>query len=392
MGGGSGTTTGSGGTIGCGSSASWKFGSSRCGLPHLWQNRASSGSCAPQVQKSGTISGYPDLDITSYLKELTMPLTLLVLSDPKAPWLQLLDRLGPGVNRIVANDPERVRQSAPEADVLLNAAFGPQLLALAVPLAARAKWIHSLWTGVDNVLSPEVIASPIPLTNGRGVFRVSLAEWSIGAMLYFSYNMRRMIHQQEAGIWEAFTTEELAGRTLGIVGFGEIGRAAAERARAFGMRILALRRRAHLSSADALVDQAFPPDQINALMAGSDYILVAAPLTPETRGLVGAEQIAAMKPTGVILNVGRGAVIDEAALIRALETHKIRGAALDVFSVEPLPAGHPFFKLSNVLLSPHTADHVQDFVHLAAECFLDNFERFRSGQPVLNIVDKHAGY
>jgi phosphoglycerate dehydrogenase-like enzyme len=127
-------------------------------------------------------------------------------------------------------------------------------------------------------------------------------------------------------------------------------------------------------------------------MAASDYVLAAAPLTNDTRGLIGEAQIAAMKPTGVIINVGRGAVIDEAALIRALEGGKIRGAALDVFAVEPLPAGHPFYRMENVLMSPHTADHVQDFVHLAVECFLDNLQRFRTNQPLLNIVDKHAGY
>jgi len=127
-------------------------------------------------------------------------------------------------------------------------------------------------------------------------------------------------------------------------------------------------------------------------MRESDYILVATPLTPETKGLIGAAQIAAMKPTGVIINVGRGAVIDEDALIAALEAGSIKGAALDVFSVEPLPALHAFYRLPNVLLSPHTADHVQDFVHLAVECFLDNLRRFRAGEPLINIVDKHAGY
>jgi phosphoglycerate dehydrogenase-like enzyme len=320
-----------------------------------------------------------------------MSLTLLALADPHAPWLKLLENLD-GVECVVTNDESRVREAAPRADLILNAMSGPRLLALAVPLAKRVLWIHSLWTGVDNVLSPEVIASPVPLTNGRGVFRVSLAEWAMGAMLYFAYDLRRMIRQQQEGRWEPFTTEELFGRTLGIVGYGEIGRAAAERARAFGMRVIALRRRPERSAGDPWLDEALPPARINDLMAASDYVLAAAPLTPETRGMIGAAQIAAMKPTGVIVNVGRGAVIDEDALVRALQGGRIRGAALDVFAVEPLPAGHPFYSLENVLLSPHTADHVRDFVHLAVECFLDNLRRFRAGQPLLNIVDKHAGY
>jgi phosphoglycerate dehydrogenase-like enzyme len=321
-----------------------------------------------------------------------MSLTLLVLADPAASWLKLLGTLGPDVNVLVSNDAGRVREWAPQADVIVNGTSNPPLLSAAIPPATKARWIHSLWTGVDNVLCPEILASPLPLTNGRGVFRRPLAEWSIGAMLYFAYRMRRMVRQQQAGVWEVFTTEELQGRTLGIVGFGGIGSTTAELARAFGMRIVALRRRPELFEKDALVDQSFAPSQVNDLMAASDYVLLAAPLTNETRGMIGAPQIAAMKPAGVLINVGRGAVVDEPALVQALEGGQIRGAALDVFAVEPLPAGHPFYRLENVLLSPHTADHVQDFIHLAVESFLENLRRFQAGQPLLNLVDKHAGY
>jgi phosphoglycerate dehydrogenase-like enzyme len=321
-----------------------------------------------------------------------MSLTLLVLADPSASWLKLLETLAPDIKVVVSNDPAKVRESASQADVIVNGTTSPVLLSTAVPAARRARWIHSLWTGVDSVLCPEVLASPLPLTNGRDVFRRPLAEWSIGAMLYFAYNMRRMIRQQQAGVWEAFTTEEIQGKTLGIVGFGGIGSLAAELARPFGMRILALRRRPELFQQDANVDESFAPAKLNHMIASSDYVLLAAPLTEETRGMIGAPQIAAMKPTGVLINVGRGAVVDEPALIAALEAGTIRGAALDVVAVEPLPAGHPFYRLENVLLSPHTADHVQDFIHLAVESFLENLRRFRANEPLLNLVDKHAGY
>ncbi len=319
-------------------------------------------------------------------------MALLVLANPKSPWLKVLEDLDAEVAITVAGDEEQARAAAPGADVLLNGAFKPDLLSAALPLAKKAQWTHSLWTGVDNILSPEIIASPIPFSNGRGVFRRSLAEWSIGAMLHFAYGIRRMIQQQDAGTWQVFTTEELHGRTLGIIGYGEIGQATAERARAFGMTVLALRRRPELSRGDILIHRAYPSDQINELIAASDYVQVAAPLTPETRGMVGAAQIAAMKPTAVILNVGRGAVIEEAPLIEALETNKIRGAALDVFATEPLPDGHKFYQLTNVLLSPHTADHLEDFANPAGDCFLENLRRFRAKEPLLNIVDKSAGY
>jgi phosphoglycerate dehydrogenase-like enzyme len=321
-----------------------------------------------------------------------MSLTLLVLADPAANWLKLLGTLGPDVHVMTSNDATKVREYAPQADIIVNGTSSPPLLSAAIPPATRARWIHSLWTGVDNVLCPEVMASSLPLTNGRGIFRRPLAEWTIGAMLYFAYRTRRMIRQQQAGVWEAFTTEEIKGKTLGIVGYGGIGSTAAELARPFGMRIVALRRRPELFQKDALVDQSFAPAQLNELIAASDYILLAAPLTDETRGMIGAPQIAAMKPTAVLINVGRGAVVDEPALIQALENGTIRGAALDVFAVEPLPAGHPFYRMENVLLSPHTADHVQDFIHLAVESFLENLRRFRTNQPLLNLVDKHAGY
>jgi phosphoglycerate dehydrogenase-like enzyme len=321
-----------------------------------------------------------------------MSLTLLVLADPSASWLKLLEKLGPDIHVIVSNDVTKVRESAAQADVIVNGTSNPPLLSAAIPSARRAKWIHSLWTGVDNVLCPEVLASPLPLTNGRGVFRRPLAEWTVGAMLYFAYNMRRMIRQQQAGVWEAFTTEEIQGKTLGIVGYGGIGSMAAELARPFGMRIAALRRRPELFNSDPLVDESFAPAKLDQMMAASDYILLAAPLTEETRGMIGAAQIAAMKPTGVLINVGRGAVVDEPALVQALENGKIRGAALDVFAVEPLPADHPFYKMENVLLSPHTADLLRDFINLAVESFLENLRRFQANEPLLNLVDKHAGY
>jgi phosphoglycerate dehydrogenase-like enzyme len=322
-----------------------------------------------------------------------MPVTLLVVSDPSAAYLKLLEKLPPDTHVIVSNDPARLREAAPQADVVLNAEFrDPALFLEAFPHATRARWMHSVSAGVEHILTPEIIRSPAPLTNGRGVFRWPLGEWAVAAMLYFAYDLRRMIRSQEAQIWEAFDTEELHGATLGIVGYGAIGRATAERARPFGMRIVALRRRPELSAGDALIDRAYAPAEIREMLAECDYVVAAAPDTGSTRGLIGETEIAVMKPNAVIVNIGRGPVIDEAALIRALESRRIRGAGLDVFDTEPLPEGHAFYRLPNVLLSPHTADHTPGWRDAAIQCFLDNFERFRAGQPLENVVDKHAGY
>ena len=308
-----------------------------------------------------------------------MPITVLVTADPASPYLKPLEKLPGDANLIVSSDRERVFKIAPTADVLLNGDFrDPALFLATFPRATRIRWTHVVSAGVESVLSPEIRASSIPLTNGRGVFARPLGEWAIGAMIFFAYEFRRILKNQQAHCWERYDHEELYGRTLTIVGYGSIGRAVGERAGAFGMRVLTSNRS--------------NPGDLNGMIAECDYLAVTAPLTPETRGMIGAAQIALMKPTAVIVNVGRGAVIDEPALIEALEQRKIRGAALDVFAQEPLPAGHPFYRLENVLLSPHSADNLPDSREQAVEFFVENFERFRKGEPLQNVVDKHAGY
>jgi phosphoglycerate dehydrogenase-like enzyme len=201
-----------------------------------------------------------------------------------------------------------------------------------------------------------------------------------------------MLRNQAAGVWEPFDIEEVSGQTMGIVGYGDIGRACAQRAHALGMKVLALRRRPELSQGDCFVDKVYSIQEMHDLMPLCDYVVAAAPLTPETRSLIGEAAIAGMKSTAVVMNVGRGPVVDEGALIRALEKGQIRGAALDVFETEPLPAGHAFYRLDNVLLSPHCADHTSDWLEQAMQFFLDNFDRYSHGKPLLNVVDKKAGY
>ena len=195
------------------------------------------------------------------------------------------------------------------------------------------------------------------------------------------------------GIWEAFDVSWASGQTVGIIGYGDIGRAIAERTRALGMTVLAVRRHASSSqAADSLVAQTYTPDRRLEMISHCDYVVVAAPLTAETRGMIGDAEFAAMKPTAVVINVGRGPVINEEAMIGALSSGRIRGAALDVFDHEPLPAGHAFYKLENVLLSPHCADHTPDWLDNAVKFFIEQYERFRKSEPLLNVVDKKLGY
>jgi phosphoglycerate dehydrogenase-like enzyme len=319
------------------------------------------------------------------------PLVLMVIANPAAEHLRLLSDLPHGVDVRIGNTAEFVDQNAPDAEVILTAGSG-DLFRAALPLARRLRWVHSLWAGVENILSPEFIASPIPLTNGRGVFKGSLAEFAIAAILYFAKDLRRMVRNQEAGRWEQFDVEEIAGHTLGIVGYGEIGRTTAALAHALGMKCIAVRRNTAASKDDPALDAVYAPAQLREMLALSDYVLVATPNTPETRGMIGEAELAAMKSSAVIINVGRGAVIVEQALAQALENGRIKGAALDVFEHEPLPEGHPFYRLQNLLLSPHAADHTPGWLESAVKFFLDNFRRFETGSPLLNIVDKQAGY
>lgn len=319
-------------------------------------------------------------------------LKLLVIADPAAPFLKALSRVSQSVQMTVSSDFEELKGSAPKADAILYAHVDGNLLAGILPLAGRVRWVHSLWTGVEGILTSELLEHPAPLTNGRGVFRWPLADWVVAAMLFFAFDLRRVIQQQEQCIWKAVIGTSLSGRQLGIVGYGAIGSAVAARARPFGMKIAALRRRPELFQGDSLVDRNYGSKQLKDLLAASDYVLLATPLTPETRGMIGEAEIAVMQPAAVIMNVGRGPVIDETALVRALQSGRIRGAALDVYSTEPLPSDHPFWRMPNVLLSPHSADRVEGFLEPAFECFFENLNRFREGGPLLNVVDKHAGY
>jgi phosphoglycerate dehydrogenase-like enzyme len=306
-------------------------------------------------------------------------MTLLVIADPGAPYLQLLKRLPADVKVLVGSDPAFLRDAAADADVLLSDITGGSL----EPVFTHAKnvrWVHSLAAGVDKILFPALIESPVPLTNSRGVFKDALAEFVVAAVLFFAKDLRRLVRQQEARVWEQFDIPMIRGQVLGIIGYGEIGRATAILAAALGMRVISVGRR-----------DAYSRERLHQMLAECDYVVLSAPLTPATRGMIGAAELRAMKSTAVLINIGRGPLVVEADLIEALKTH-LRGAALDVYDREPLPPDHPYFSMGNVLLSPHSADHAIGWTEWSMLKFLENFERFHSGRELLNVVDKRAGY
>jgi phosphoglycerate dehydrogenase-like enzyme len=316
----------------------------------------------------------------------------LVIDKPGANHLKLLDTLPASTTVIVANQSILLREVAQQADIILNGIPDGHLLRGIFAHANRLHWVHSLSSGVEKIIFPELLASPVILTNARGVFKRSLAEFVLATTLFFAKDLRRLVRSQEAGIWEQFEMAEVRGKVMGIVGYGETGRACAERAQALGMRVLGLRRRPELSKGDPWLEAVFGSHQLHALLAECDYVVLAAPSTPQTQRLVGEAEFAVMKTSTVLINVGRGSLVDEAAMIEALERGRIRGAAMDVYETEPLPRGHTFYRLKNLLLSPHCANHVPGFGELDMECFIHNLQRFLRGEPLENVVDKDAGY
>ena len=312
---------------------------------------------------------------------------ILVSAAADAPQFAMLN----GLPHTICTDIAACAQAEQDATVILQWSGTRELLRTMFARCQKVRWVHSMAAGVDNLLFPELVESEVLLTNGSGVFSASLGEFALAAILYFAKDFRRMIRNQAAGVWEQFDVEEVAGQTVGILGYGDIGRAVASRVHAMGMRVLATKR--HVSgSTDPLVEQFYKPEDQREMIALCDYIVATAPLTEETWHMISDAEFAVVKPTAVVINIGRGPVIDEAALLRALMASRIKGAGLDVFEHEPLPTGHPLYKLENVLLSPHCADHTADWQDRAMRFFLEQYSKFANGEPLNNIVNKRVGY
>lgn len=257
------------------------------------------------------------------------------------------------------------------------------------------EWVHVRSAGIDFVVSDELSQSDVVVTNAKGQFSSSLAEYAMMACSYFAKDLPRLLKQQKEKDWNKYDVEELRGKTLGIVGYGDIGRACAKLAHVYGMKIIALRRNPKLSVNDPFCSVVYGTDKasLNQLMSESDYIVCSAPSTVETRGMVNADAFEAVKENAVFINLGRGPVVDEDAMIEALKNGKLKGAALDVFDQEPLPKDNELWSLSNVLLSPHNMDQTDIFMHEATEFFVyENLPRFICGKDLLNPVNPKRGY
>ena len=259
--------------------------------------------------------------------------------------------------------------------------------------APRLRWIQLSSSGVVHIVEQMGLGDrPIVVTNAAGMHALPLAEFVLFAMLYFAKRMPRVLADQRRHHWERFALDTLPGKTLGIVGLGHVGGAIARLARSAGLRVVAARRTAGAASESPDADAVYPPAGLRTLLGESDYVVLIVPLTPETAGLLGKAELAAMKPGAVLINIGRGQLVDEAALVESLQSGHLAGAALDVFAAEPLPKASPLWDLPNVLVTPHSMSTALDENEWLVDLFSDNLRRYLAGQPLRNVFDRARGY
>lgn len=312
---------------------------------------------------------------------------LTAADEPPPPGLSPLE----GEARLVfARDLGELRAGLADAEVLLVTDFRTRLLQQAWPAAGRLEWLHATSAGVDAMMFPALVDSPVTVTNARGIFDAAIAETVLGLMLAFAKDLPRTLSLQRERHWQHRETERLAGRRLLVVGAGSIGRRIARLAAAVGMHVEGVASRAREKDRDFAAVHGTA--DLHAALGQADFVVVAAPLTPATRGLFDAAAFRAMRPDARFINIGRGPIVDTAALLAALQQGALAGAALDVFEQEPLPAEHPLWGLPNVILTAHMAGDFIGWREALSEQFIENFHRWRAGEPLFNVVDKHRGY
>jgi len=290
-------------------------------------------------------------------------------------------------------DREALERHLPSAEVAFTAAIDRRRF----DSLPRLRWVQSSAAGVGGMLGPALASSPIVLTSARGIRATSIAEHVLGVTIALSRQLHVAIRRQAAHLW-AFDEIEggglvrsLGGRRMTIVGLGAIGLEVARLAAPFGLRLSAIRRRPDLPSPD-YVEEVSSLDRLPDRLATSDVVVLCAALTPETRHLIDRRALAAIRPGALLVNVGRGRLLDEEAVIEALGDGRLGGAALDVFAEEPLDPASPYWDLPNVIVTPHVSGAMGDYWTPLVALFAENLRRFEAGQPLLNVVDKTAGY
>jgi len=291
-------------------------------------------------------------------------------------------------------DRDAIRRLLPDAD----AAFTPFVDRDVFRSASHLRWVQSPAVGVGSLMFPELLASPVVITSARGIRARSIAEHVLGVTIALARKLPVAIRAQIEHRWAQDELEgasvdvrTLQGQRMGIVGLGAIGLELAKIAAPFGFRISAIRRRVDEPKPDG-VEDVWPPDRLADLLAQSDVVVLAAPHTPETKRLIGKAELDRIKRGALLVNIARGKMVDDDAVIAALRDGRLGGAALDVFSEEPLDPSSPYWDLPNVIVTPHTSGAMQDYWTPLVALFADNLRRFECGESLRNVVDKVAGY
>jgi phosphoglycerate dehydrogenase-like enzyme len=290
-------------------------------------------------------------------------------------------------------DRDAIRRLLPDVDV----AFTPFVDRDVFPSATRLKWIQSPAVGVGSLMFPELLAGHVVITSARGIRARSIAEHVIGVTIALARRLPVALRAQAAHRWAQDELEGpgsgirlVNGSRMAIVGFGSIGSAVAALAAPLGMRISAIRRR--VAGAIDGVDEVLPPERLDEVLAKSDVIVLALPHTPDTKQIIGRRELDRIKRGALLVNIARGKLVDDAAVVDALKDGRLGGAALDVFTREPLDPASPYWDLPNVIVTPHTAGAMEDYWTPLVALFSDNLRRFERGEPLLNVVDKVVGY
>jgi len=299
--------------------------------------------------------------------------------------------LPPDVTVVHVDSDGNLDGDATDAEIYFNYfLLKPSTLHKVLAAAPALRWHHAPHAGVNHVLTPTYLERDIILTNGAGVFAIPIAEFVMTFMLSHAKQLRDLYSLQAGHQWKrGFQIQELLDATLLIIGAGGIGQEIATRAKAFGMRVFGSRRHPEpLPNFDRVVGA----DEWQSLLGEADYVVIATPLTPETKGMIDADALRLMLPHAYLINIARGAVVDESALLTALREGWIAGAGLDTFITEPLPPESPFWSLPNVFITPHCSGHAPKVKQRTLLLFFDNLARYREGKPLRNVVDKKAGY
>ena len=300
----------------------------------------------------------------------------------------------PSLTIIHRDSYDRIEEYLRDAEIVFTNSLRPEQFASAQNL----RWIHAPSAAVHQLMFPDLVNRDVVVTNSSEVHGPVVAEHVLALIFALAKKIPQAVRLQQKHTWgqeemwnERPRPHEIAGATLGLVGLGNIGRAVAKKAAALGMRVIAVREHVEQGRPEG-VEAVFSFPQLVDLLSQSDYVVLAAPLTPATRGLMSSARLAAMKPEAFLINVGRGPLADEAALADALRTRRIAGAALDVFDQEPLPAESPLWELDNLLITPHTASMTEKLWERHFQLFSENLRRYLAREPLLFTVDKKRGY